>query len=85
MIHLTLVNEDKWMHGWCETNTIMVSFIIFMPPSLNMYLAHANGHYMGIFVVVLIMCIDFIWTITLTTATHGRRLNIVGSRQCLQT
>jgi hypothetical protein len=32
------------VHEWCKTNTILVSFIIFMPLSLNMHLAHASGH-----------------------------------------
>jgi hypothetical protein len=67
----------------------MASFIIFMPLSLNVYFAHVNGYYMGIFASIRLLfsslVLILLWKISLTIATHGKRLNIVGSKQCLQT
>jgi len=87
VIHLTLVGANMLiMHGCCKSNTILMSIIIFMPTSLNMHLAHANGHCMGICASTRL----FSWhvstlfrTISLIIEAHGMGLIMVNSRQCL--
>lgn len=86
VIHQTLVGEDNVMHGWCEANPILVSFIIFMPLSLNMHLAHASEHCMGICASTRLLsrCVLTLFrTISLNIAAHGMELIVVGSKQCL--
>ncbi len=49
--HIDVIRPTPMLvvHEWCRTNTILMSFTIFMPFSLNMHLAHASGHCIRIF------------------------------------
>jgi len=70
-----------FVHGWRGADTILVSFIIFIAPSLNMHLAHSSGHYVEICanarVVVFMTCTSLFQTIPFTIATHGMGLLMV--------
>jgi len=61
-----------FVHGWRGADTILVSFIIFIAPSLNMHLAHSSGHYVEICangrVVVFMTCTSLFQTIPFTIA-----------------
>lgn len=88
--HINVIYPTPMLvHESCKTNTILVSFTIFMPLSSNMHFAHASGHCATICESTKLL---FSWhvptllqTISLSVVTHGMGPTAMGLRQCLQT
>jgi hypothetical protein len=87
--HLPLRGMMVMMFGKCETNTILVLLIRFVPLSMNTQVALMNGHYEVTFGSIKLLFNWLVptlqWKISLSIVVHIMELIVVVWNACLLT